>query len=239
MAPRPVTGRAQKVPWYKTTKGQTIAAISALILVVVGLAMFSNAKKEADQRAQAQETLENYTDQVNALQQRISQAATEMAAAAASPTEPLEAADVKEWTTTFTGAQAETAQFFAPEEATASSQLFTQSINLFKAAAETLTVAAGLEGKEQQDLISAVSTQVQSASGVWDAGVSVMDDARDEVELSASGVASPVSNTQPAIQATPGATSTPGASATIPVSPGGGGGGKGDGGGKGKKGDDS
>ena len=235
MAPRPVTGRAQKVPWYKTTKGQTIAAISALILVVVGLAMFSNARKEADERAQAQKTLENYTDQVDALQERISQAATEMAAAAASPTEDFEA-DLEGWTTTFTGAQAETAQFFAPEEASASSQLFTQSINLLKVAAETLVVAAELEGKEQQNLISAVSTQVQTASGVWDAGVTVLDQARDEAELGASGVSSPVSATQPAIQATPGAVSTPGASATIPVSPGGGGKG---GGGKGKKGDDS
>ena len=237
MAPRPVTGRAQKVPWYKTTKGQTIAGITALILVVVGLAMFSNAKKEADERKQAQETLENYTDQVNALVQRISQPATDMAAVAATPPEDL-AADAKDWTTTFTGAQSETAQFFAPEEATASSQLFTQSINLLKAAAETLSVAATLEGKQQQDLISAVSTQVQTAAGVWDAGVTVLDDARDEVDLGASGVPSPVSNTPPAVQ-------TPAPSATIPVTPGaggGGGGGDGDGrsgGGKGKKGDDS
>lgn len=240
MAPRPVTGRAQKVPWYKTTKGQTLAAISALILIVVGLVMFSNAKKEADELEQAQQTLDNYTDQVSALQQRISQAATEMAAAPLTPPEDLEA-DAKEWTTTFTGAQAETAQFFAPDGAEASGQLFTQSINLFKAAAETLTVAAGLEGKQQQDLISAVSTQIQTAGGVWDAGVTVLDEARDDVELSASGLSSPISNTQPAIQATPGATTTPGASATIPVSPGGGGDGSGGGrgGGKGKKGDDS
>jgi len=237
MAPRPVTGRAQKVPWYKTTKGQTIAAISALILVVVGLAMFSNAKKEADELKQTQEALENYTDQVNALQQRISQPATEMANAAAAGDAPEDlAADAEEWTTVFTGAQAETAQFFAPEGATASGQLFTQSINLFKAAAETLTVAAGLEGKEQTALISAVSTQVQTAGGVWDAGVTVLDDARDESDLGASGVTSPISNTQPAVQA------TPGASATIPVSPGGGGGdgsGGKSGGGKNKKGDDS
>jgi hypothetical protein len=236
MAPRPAPGRAQKVPWYKTTKGQTIAAISALILVVVGLAMFSNAKKEADERKQAQEALENYTDQVKALQQRISQPATEMATAAAAGEAPEDlAADAEEWTTIFTGAQAETAQFFAPEGATASGQLFTQSINLFKAAAETLTVAAGLEGQDQTALISAVSTQVQTAGGVWDAGVTVLDDARDEVELGASGVTSPISNTQPAIQATPGATTT------VPVSPGGGGGGGGgkSGGGKNKKGDDS
>ena len=215
------------MPWYKTTKGQTIAGITALILVVVGLAMFSNAKQEADERKQAQETLENYTDQVNALLQRVSQPATEMGAVAAEPPDDL-AAVAEEWTTTFTGAQAETAQFFAPEGAAASTQLFTQSINLLKAAAETLSVAATLEGKQQQELISAVSTQVQTASGVWDAGVTVLDDARDDVDLSASGISSPVSNTPPA------SLQTPAPSATAPVTPGAGGGGD-----KGKKGDDS
>ena len=239
MAPRPATGRTQKLPWYKTTAGQTIAGITVLILVVVGLAMYSNAKSEADQRDRAQGSLENYTDQVNALLERISEPATEMAALAGTPPEDL-AADAEEWTTAFTGAQAETAQLFAPEGASASSQLFTQSINLFKAAAETLAVAATLEGKQQQELISAVSTQVQTAGGVWDAGVTVLEEARDEVELGASGVGSPVS--APAPEAAPPAPST-----TIPITPGGDGADSqgeesGSGGGKaggGKKGDDS
>lgn len=238
MAPRPVTGRAQKAPWYKTTRGQTLAAISTLILLVLILAWAGNAKKEADEREQAQETLENYTDQIEALQQRIAQPATEMSAITTSPPEDLADA-AEEWTTTFTGAQAETSQFFAPEGATASGQLYTQSINLFKTAAETLTVAAGLEGKQQQDLISAVSTQVQTAAGVWDAATTVLDEARDEVDLGASAVGSPISTTPANVQ-------TPATSATIPVTPGGGGGGGGDGsggnrsgGGKNKKGDDS
>lgn len=225
MAPRPATGRAQKLPWYKTTKGQTIAAISALILVVVGLAMFSNSRKEAAERQQAETALEEYTEQVKALQTRIALPATEMAGIAAGVPEDL-ASDAEEWNTAFTEAQVEASQLFAPEGASASGQLFTQSINLFKVAAETLAVAAGLEGKQQQDLVSAASTQVQSASGVWDAGVAVLDDARDEAELGAAGIASPVSATEPAVQATPDSPT-----ATIPVEP--------EGEGKDKKGDDS
>lgn len=234
MAPRPPAGRTQKPPWYKTTAGQTIAAISFLVLVVAILVMVNSSRQEASERRQAQETLENYTEQVKALQARISQPATEMAAVTTAPPDDLAVAG-EEWTTTFTAAQAETAQFFAPEGATASGQLFTQSINLFKAAAETLTVAEGLEDRPQQDLISAASTQVQSAGGVWDAAVSVLDEARDEVDLGASGISSPVSVTPPAVQ-----TPDP-SSATIPVTPpaGGGSGGGKSGGGKDKKGDDS
>ena len=240
MAPRPVTGRAQKVPWYKTTKGQTIAAISALVLVVVGLSMFSSARKEADEREQAQASLEDYTDQIRALQTRVAEPATEMAAVVTEVPEDL-AAKAKEWNTAFTEAQGETSQLFAPEGADASGQLFTQSINLFKAAAETLAVAGGLEGKQQQDLISAASTQVQSAGGVWDAGVTILEDARDDAELGAAGISSPVNVTQPPTQATPDSPT-----ATIPVEPeedegsgGTGGGEDSDGGGKDKKGDDS
>lgn len=235
MAPRPTTGRTQKPPWYKTTAGQTLAAISVLVLLVVALVMVNNARQEAREKEQAQETLENYTEQIKALQTRLSEAATEMAAVVVTPSEDL-AADAKEWTTVFTGAQAETAQFFAPEEATASGQLFTQSINLFKGAAETLAVAADLEGEQQQQLISAASTEVQSAAGVWDAAVSVLDEARDEVDLGASGISSPISMTPPPTD--PGAETPDSSSATIPVTPPAGGGG-GDGGGKKKKGDDS
>lgn len=234
MAPRPTTGRTQKPPWYKTTAGQTIAAISVLVLLVVILVMVNNARQEAQEKERAQETLENYTEQIKALQTRISEPATEMAAVVTTPSEDL-AADAKEWTTVFTAAQAETAQFFAPEEATASGQLFTQSINLFKAAAETLAVAADLEGEQQQQLISAASTEVQSAAGVWDAAVSVLDEARDEVDLGASGISSPISMTPPT---EPSVETPDSSSATIPVTPPAGGGG-GDGGGKNKKGDDS
>jgi hypothetical protein len=222
------------VPWYKTTKGQTIAAVSALILLVVILAMVSNSRKEAADLRTTQDGLENYTDQVSALLQRITTPASEMATAAQAPPEDL-AGDAEQWVTMFTGAQTETSQFLAPEEATTASQLFTQAVNLYRASAETLAVAADLEGQAQADLVSAVSTQIQSASGVWEAAVSALDEARDDAELGASGLRSPTT-------APPSGTQTPAPSATIPVEPeddGGGGGGKSGGGKNNKKGDDS
>jgi hypothetical protein len=209
MAPRPAVGRVRKVPWYKTTAGQTIAAIGTMIVLVVGLVLWNNAREEAEQLEASQSRLETFSDQAEALLQRISGPVTEMAGTATEPPEDL-GDQATEWKDALTAAQTEVAQFVAVEEDPVSSSLFTQAINLFRAAAETLEVAATLEGDQQTQLVSTASTQVQSAAGVWDAAVTALDAARDDYELSASGVGSPVAG---------GSAATAPGSSTIPVDP--------------------
>ena len=226
MAPRPVSSRALKPPWYKTTAGQSIAAITTLILIVIVLVMVNNSRDAAAEREQAQESLENYTDQVRALLQRITPPASEMNSAPTAPPEDLKA-KAEEWSTSFTAAQTEVGQFVAPPEATSSRDLFLEAMRLFAAAGDTMQVAAELEGEQQTRLLTTAGGQLTSASGVWDAAVAVLDDARDEADLSASGIRSPT-------MAPDAAAPTPAAGATIPVETDQGGGGKG---GKGKKGD--
>ncbi len=229
MAPRPV-GRTQKPPWYKTTAGQAIAGITVLIAIVVGLALVNNARSAAQEKELAQETLENYTDQVRALLQRVTAPASELAAVPSAAPEDL-ADKAKEWSDNFAAAQTEVAQFIAPDEASASRDLFLQSLQLYKNAADTMGVAAGLEGEDQTELIATATTQVTSASAIWDSAVAVLDDARDEAEIAPSGIRSPTA-------APPsGAQTPPAPSVTVPVEPGDNGGDGGGKGGKGGKGD--
>lgn len=235
MAPRPVTGRSQKPPWYKTTAGQTIAAIGALVLVLATVILVNNARTTAREREQTQESLESYTDQVRALLQEVTGPATEMVAASQTAPENLRAT-ARGWRESLVGAQTQAAQLLPPEEATSSGDLFNQSINLFTSAADTFATAAGLEGEQQTNLLAAAGAQVLSASQVWDAAVGLLDDAREDNDMRPSGLRSPTA-------APPSGMDQPGAETTIPIEPddaGGddaGGGGNGGGGGGGDQGD--
>lgn len=246
MAPRPAAARTRKPPWYKTTAGQTIAAVSLMVAAIFILVLVNNARSEAQQQEQAQQSLESYSDQVRGLLQQVTAPASEMTAVATAAPDDL-AADAGRWSEAFTSAQAGATAFSAPAAAAASQDLFLQSIQLYQGAADTFGVAAGLEGKQQTELIGAATAQAASAASVWDAAVAVLDDARDEVDLGPSGIRSPAA-------APPTGVETPGSpTATIPIEPedadgggagggnagsgGGNDGGAGGGGGKNKKGD--
>lgn len=211
MAPRPAPGKAQKPPWYKTTAGQTIAAISAMILVLVILVSVNNARTEARERDQLESSYDAYTDQARSLLQNITGPASEMAAAAQTAPEDL-AASAKDWNEAFVGAQTQVSQLLPPEDASASHELFAQSMGLFASAANTFTAAAELEGDQQTELLTAASAQVSAASQVWSAGVTVLDEALDANDLPPSGLRSPT-------EAPPSGMPTPEAEATVPVEP--------------------
>lgn len=190
MAPRPAAGKPQKPPWYKTTAGQTIAAISAMLLVLVILVSVNNARTESRERELLESSFDTYNEQARTLLQSITTPASEMAAAAQAPPEDLKGS-AKEWTQAFVGAQTQVSQLVPPEDASASHDLFAQSMSLFSSAASTYTAAADLEGDQQTQLLAAASSQVSAAAQVWSAGVTVLDEALDTNELPPSGLRSP------------------------------------------------
>ena len=209
-APRPAIGpKIQKPPWYKTTAGLTIAAIGSMVLLLVILVSVNNARNASQEREQLETSYEAYSDRVRALLQQVTGSASEMAAAAQAPPEDLADAASK-WTETFVGGQTQVSQLLPPEGATSSHHLFAQSMSLFSSAASTFTSAAEASGAEREQLLAAASSQVSSAASVWEAGVTVLDEARDDNDLSPSGLRSPT-------EAPPSGMPTPAAEATIPV----------------------
>lgn len=245
-APRPVTSRSTRKRWYQTTAGQSIAAIAALIAIVLGLVLWNNARSASEEQELLQRSLDNFTDQMQALLQTVTPPASELSQATQSPADDLPEGfkeDAQGWRDAFTAAQTQAAQF-PPAEGTSTVQgLIGQSLSLYRGAAEVMVQAADLEGEAATNLVTVATSQVASADAVWLAAVEVLDAAREDAELDASGVRAP-SEAQPSAE-------QPAPSATLPVAPpepeddasagaGGGGGGKsGGGGGKKKAGDDS
>ena len=221
-----------------------MAAIAALIAIVLGLVLWNNARNASEERELRQQSLENFTDQMKALLQTVTPPASALSEATQTPADDLPE-DLKEdaqgWRDAFTAAQTQAAQF-PPAEGTSTVQgLVGQSLSLYRGAAEIMAQAADLEGDAATSLVTVATSQVASADSVWLAAVDVLDAARDDAELNASGVRAP--------SEAPPTGEQPAPSATVPVTPpepeddattGGGGGGKsGGGGGKKKAGDDS
>jgi len=207
-APRPVVGKGTKPPWYKTTAGQSIAAISAMILIVVALVVVNNARSAAEERELAQESLENFTDQVKALTQTIGPPATELAAAAQTPPDDLKGS-AEGWRDDFTAAQTQAAQFPPAEGTTTVQQLFAQALNLYRSAAVLYAQAPELDGPVRQEISATAASQVASAQGLWQVATEVLDAAREDLDMDASGIGSPAQAPAPG--------ELPDASATIPI----------------------
>lgn len=233
-APRPVSRKGTKKPWYQTTAGQSIAAIGALIAIVIALVLVNNARTEAEERELRRESLENFTDQMNALVQTVTAPASELSGATQAPPEDLRAA-AGGWRDAFSAAQTQAAQFPPAQGTSTVQQLVSQALNLYRGAAVVLREAAIADDESATELTAAATSQLASADAIWLAAVDVLDAARDEVGLNASGVRAP-SEASPSGE-------MPAPSATLPVEPeddstgAGGGGGKG-GGKSGDNGDD-
>lgn len=228
-APRPVVGKGTKKRWYQTTAGQSIAAIGTLVVIVVALVLVNNARTEARELEQRQETLENFTDQVKALTETLSGPATDLAAAGQTPPDDL-GSEAEGWRDAFTAAQAQAAQLPPAEGTTTVQQLISQALSLYRGAATVLIQADAAEDEARTELLAVATSQTASAESVWQAAVEVLDTARDDAEMNASGARSPAGG--PAAE-------MPAAEATIPVETDEGSGGNGGQGGKKKKGDDS
>lgn len=227
-APRPVTGRTAKKPWYQTTAGQSIAAIAVLVAIVIGLVLFNNARTAAEERELRQQSLENFTDQMNGLVQTVTPPATQLSQATQAPPEDVKQTSA-EWSEAFSAAQAQAAQFPPAEGTSTVQQLVSQALNLYRGAATILGQSADAEEAVATELRAVATSQVASADAVWMAAVDLLDEARDAEGLNASGVRVPTE--------APPSGEMPDATTTIPAEPEddsttGAGGGGGQGGGK-------
>ncbi|MFP5353123.1 MAG: hypothetical protein ACLGIB_11255 [Actinomycetota bacterium] len=213
-APRPLTTRSTRPRWYQTTAGQSIAAIATLVAIVVVLVLVNNARNENEARELRQQSLENFTDQMKALLQTVTAPASELSQATQTPAGDLPEGlkeDAERWRDAFTAAQTQAAQLPPAEGTDTAHGLIGQALSLYRGAAEVMVQVAGAQEGTAADLAAVATGQVASADAVWLAAVDVLDAARDDAGLNASGVRAP--------SEAPPTGEQPDASATVPVPP--------------------
>ena len=231
-APRP-TAVARRRPWYQSTRGRTWGGIAALAVVGLIVWAVTNQSSEASKLEQRQEALDTYTGQVRTVLQSLTSPVGQLAGASSIPTDEL-TATAKEWDSGFSGAQKALSQANPPGDVQPVNELLLRSILMYVQAADSYELAPELPGEAREKLLSQAGVQVQNADAVFASAIAVLDQARADADLSASGLASPGSSAPPAGPETaPGAE---GGTSTDVETIGGDGKGKGDGGKKsGKK----
>lgn len=204
--PRPVSA-ARKPPWYKTTAGLTIAAIGSLLALILIIVVVSNVRSNNRETEARQEELETYTDQVEALVQKVREPVSAIAAAAAGAASGGEPpADAGDWVKQLDDAQTDLFQLIAPSGAAAANTIFQQSILTYRAAAKNFELAAEAEGKLASELQTQAATLSGSAGAMWESATAILDEEREDAGLSPSDIGSPseAGAQQPPPQATPG-----------------------------------
>jgi hypothetical protein len=188
-APRPVAP-VRKPSWYRTTQGLVAAGAGAIIIVIVALWAIANARSDAAELEDRQGALRTYTDGIRGFIETINGPASEMSGAAGLSDGQL-ARKTRAWTKAFTGAQAQLSQLAPAAGTESTNRLIQNSFFLYSSAAQTFSLVPDTDGKNKDKLTTQGATQLVAAGGVFTEAITLLDAARSEAELSASGLSAP------------------------------------------------
>ena len=196
--PRPaVTPKGQALAWYRNPRIVAVLGTLAIILIGVIVLITQNNAEEADKLAKQQETLDEYTDEINALLQQLRDPATGLAEADpefldAKVAKELEK-NAKEWATQFQEALQSFSQIVPSQQGSIEKihNLYNQSIQIYMTAAGTYQLAAESEGRPQQAALALAANQRTQAGAVWTEATALLDDERRAADLELSGLNAP------------------------------------------------
>jgi hypothetical protein len=199
-APRPVPAPGRRLPWYHTNGGRLAIGVGIALVVGVVWWAIATAQANADRLEARQETLQEYTGQIRAVSQAITQPAGDMAAVAPEPDEAAVqglADSSARWAKAFTDAQTTLIESFpANQTLQRTNSLFQQSLQLYDSAARTYGLVPRAEGKLRTELIARAAAQRDQAAAIWASAVAIVDAARASAEMDASGIPAPGSEAQ-------------------------------------------
>lgn len=197
-SPRPVVAqKKQTLTWYRNPR--IIAALGTLAIILIGVIVWvvqSNAE-EADKLAKRQETLDEYTDEINTLLQQLRAPAGAMAQAPpaiedAAAAKQLET-DAGEWAKQFEDALKDFSQIVPSQQGSIENahNLYNQSIQIYLTAAGSYQLAAQSEGTPQQGALAIATNQRTQAAAVWTEATALLDEERRGADLELSGLTAP------------------------------------------------
>ena len=210
-APRVQYSHHEHIPWYQTSGGRVGIAVGLVLLIGIITAVVITVTKEPEADVAAQQELEGYTAQTQAVLVAATEAGTGLAGA---PTaidddsfETLKK-DARTWEEGLQSAQLTAAQARPPEGASGVSELILGSLDLYLESTRLYQLAADAEGDLATSLLDRAAAQRDLATSLWTNAVAILDEARVEVDLPGSSLISPVTAAPVEEEATPEPTPT-------------------------------
>ena len=201
-APRPLAPAPRRQPWYRTTAGQSLAGIAALLIALLAFWAISDARSEAEARAARQDQLEDFTTRLRSALETLRPPVTEMARRATA----VRPRDVTAWNRKLAEAQTQVAGAVSPPGLEVASRLLAQAVGLYSAAAESKGLLGEVEGDVRRQVAAQSGALIANADALWSSAIELLDEARADAELRSSGLEAPGAA---ATRGAPGATSAP------------------------------
>ena len=191
-APRTIhKGAGYQEPWFRRRGFQIGVAAGLIVMLVMAIVLVARSRGEDAELERRQQAVEDFTGETLTLLQKLSPSASEMLTTTV--TSKTLKADARRWDKTLTQVQQEAATAFAdaPFELDATNRLVFQSVLEYIAAAKTYQLVTEAKGDLKAKILERAAAQVAAADGTWTAGIVVLDQERQEVDLDPSGLRAP------------------------------------------------
>lgn len=188
--PRPTYGGREKRRWYQTTSGLVIAFVIIAMVAIATIWWVADSRSDAKALETTQTELQNYTSSLRATTQSITPIVQDLAAAGELDDEAI-AKDSKKWKNELATAQTTLSQALPPEDLIPVNAMFLQAFLLYAQSAEQYALLPEVEGDARDRLAAQASTTQQAAGNVFANAIQLLDAAREDAELAASGLTPP------------------------------------------------
>ncbi|HVF53292.1 MAG TPA: hypothetical protein VNC78_06745 [Actinomycetota bacterium] len=206
-APRVAAARRTHVPWYRTPGGRVGAAIG--IAVIFGLIVGGVALSRRDDQANAalQEQMKTYTSDIERLVGELQDPVTELASmptGVAGEEELQNLKDsVKKWRKALSDVQSVAFSLGPPPDTENANRLFLHAIGLYIGSVDTYELASQTEDVDvQSKIMGRAAFERGQANEAFLTAIAVLDEARDELDMTSSGLEAPGAAPAPAPEET-------------------------------------
>ncbi len=189
-APRPSYGAVAKPRWYQTTTGLVAAFVALMLLGILVWWYVADNRAEAEELATAQNELQTYTQSIEGVIGSVSPVANELSTAGELNDAQLEK-KVNDWKDRLASAQTLVGQTTPPSGLEPLNNLFTQALLLYVQSAEQYALVPDLEGEARDNVAGKAAGSFQAASGIVASAIELLDNERQETEMTSSGLTTP------------------------------------------------
>lgn len=188
--PRPTYGGRERRRWYQTTSGLVLGFIVAASVAIFVIWWVADSRSDQQALETTQNELQDYTSRIRATMQSIEGPVSQLSAAGELDDDEL-AQKIESWRNDLSTAQTSLSQALPPSELETAHGLITQSILSYIQAVEQYELLPDLEGNTRKQLAAEAARSVQTGTSVFSSAIALLDDAREDADLGASGLAPP------------------------------------------------
>jgi hypothetical protein len=194
-APRQIVTPKKATPWYKTQTTRVLALLGLLVIASVIIVIVQNARDDAAALEDRQDKIDNYTDDVRALVQKVRPQVSAMATVPPSDIPDDKAADLekdsKKWANALAKTQAQVGTLPQVSDLEPVTPLYAQAIQLYATTARSYGLGLSLSGDEQTQALATAAEIKAQAGALWTQATAQLDQVRAEEEMEPSGLTPP------------------------------------------------